>query len=297
MSAAEKKNGSDPLADLQEALKTAQSDSSDAQNRLKVSTDKTTALQRALDDIAKSQDATAKQRDTVQKELDDAIAMSNSMCEELEAQLSDQYRQAIGDLRDKVDQNIADLDAQVQKLTGELDTAQKNATNANGNVAQTKAAFDSTAAKLKQFPADLTAGKDRIVKVKTAMKSAFDAGKAIDAYYQSKELDAALQDAKGYLDPGIESKWLADLSSQWTALASAMQASGEANTALDQAKAKLAAAKQELAQAQKGREASVRQQLDDLAKNPPAGDGGAPKLGKTTAPAQYQPAGMAAPRR
>jgi DNA repair exonuclease SbcCD ATPase subunit len=269
METTDEQNGQDSLQQLQQALASAQKGVTDSQAKLQEYTDKKTALQKAVDDAVKNKDALGKQRDGIKQSLDDAAEAGATRLAELKSQLSAEHRKQVDEAVKQVEDNIQKKQDKVNDLNVQLGKAQTAADTAKNDAADAKNKFDDLQKQLKQLATDSTAAKDKVVKLRTSMEAAYSGGKLTEAYFLVQELDKEISRARGMIDPEKEAGLLKQLALQWSGLAKAVTDASSAAATLDATKQEVTKTEKDLEQAQKDRDATIRQKLAEIA-NPPA---------------------------
>lgn len=255
------KNLQEELQQSEQGIQNAQQGLQKAQNAVKELTAKKMAQQRLLDDIKAAQAATDKQRQTVQKEVADAQAVYDGLYPKLDAKLTDEQRQAIGEAVKAVDDEITGLEAELEALQEQKEQAEAAAAKVQEQVKEKEDAYQEIQNRLRQLPADIQAGQANVARLRAALKSAADNLKTAEAYFLAGELKGALDNLADLLKPETEAAWVNDLVSRWQELRSAKAEAAGKTAVLEQLQGQLKAKEQEPQRKVQGRQTVIKAKL------------------------------------
>jgi hypothetical protein len=235
-----------------------------AEARLKALGDHEKALEQLVNQNEAIKANLEQRRRAAQGALQDAKDYLGELVKDLEAELSDAYRQHIDFAIAEEDQRIDTLRGDVDDLKQVVADAEEARAAAQAAATRAEVASRDMQTQLQQLGGRIQEAMTKLSQARQAAETADQNGQNGEAYYLVYEAAAAIQDLQAVGDPETEQKLRDALSASTQEAVAAREKTAQAQGELDAKKAELRAKESELQTAEKQRAANIQQKVGDF---------------------------------
>lgn len=220
-------------------------------------------LSRLVDGYKAGQQKTAGQRQAAEADAKAARELLDQVRADLDEELAEEYRQQIDQIIEELDGHVAGPTDAANQKQGEADQAATALADAQAAATGAEAALRPAQNDLRGLPGMLQSRAAQVKKDCAELEKASDGGQATEAYLLAHELESALSQLGGPLNPGHEQALAQKVEETWTSFEAASDAVPGAEAAVAQVKAELEQIQAELKDYTDNRRAKIEAQLEE----------------------------------
>ena len=247
-----------------EKLQGATRERNQEEARRKALEDRKKALAQLVSQMEAVKASLDQRRQAAQKVQQGAEEGHAELIEDLQAELSEAYRQHIDGAIADEKQKTGDLRDEVDGLEQEAQAAEKAKAEAQARVTQAEMASRTAQTGLQQLGGRIQAAVSEVTQARQAAAAADQKGQAGEAYFLAHELKAAIERLAEVSDPRAEQDLREAMNKHWQAAVAAREELAVAQQDLDASKARLQAKQSALQAAEKQWAANVQQKVRDF---------------------------------
>lgn len=262
------------LQEQEEALNDAMGNLKDATNAQKAAE----AKRKALDDIKKTLEQLVsqlqssatnleQQRQSARAVQEAAETYYTELMHDLEASLSDAYRDHIDEAIATVDEQIENLEEQVEEQKQAVKAAEDKLAQARRDATEADAAFRNAQAELQQLATRIQSAVSEVNRLRKAAETADKNGPSGETYFLARELESAIETLEEAIAPETEEDVRDAIAESWQAATNARLQVTAATEELNRAKAALTQTESDLQTAIRQRTATIQQKVRDFPEN------------------------------